>query len=160
MSTLRYLKRRHLLGVAASLPMLPLSVAAATPARRVTLDLALAKQPLDRFFDHCVGSDFPGTLFRDDSLGQLKTAVDELGFRYLRFHAIFHDVFKTVTRDEAGKLVFDFTNIDKLYDAMLARRIKPLSSSASRRRRSRPRTTRSSTGRAIPPTPSPRAGAS
>lgn len=125
MTTLRTLRRRQLLGAAASLPLLPASALAAAPARRVLLDLAQAKQPLDRFFDHCVGSDFPGTLFRDDSLGQLKTAVDELGFRYLRFHAIFHDVFKTVTRDAAGKLVFDFTNIDKLYDAMLARRIKP-----------------------------------
>jgi xylan 1,4-beta-xylosidase len=125
MTTLRTLRRRHLLGAAAALPLLPAAALAAPTGRRVALDLAQAKAPLDRFFDHCVGSDFPGTLFREDSLGQLKTAVDELGFRYLRFHAIFHDVFKTVTRDAAGKLVFDFSNIDKLYDAMLARRIKP-----------------------------------
>ncbi len=115
--------RRQLIAAAAALPL----VAHAAPAkpRRIVLDLAQAKQPLDRFFDHCVGSDYPGTLFREDSLAQLKTAVDELGFRYLRFHAIFHDVLKTVTRDAAGKLVFDFTGIDKLYDALLARRIKP-----------------------------------
>ena len=117
-------RRRQLLAAAAALPLLP-NAMAATPNRRIVLDLAQAKAPLDRFFDHCVGSDFPGTLFREDSLAQLKTAVDELGFRYLRFHAIFHDVFKTVTRNAAGQLVFDFTNIDKLYDAMLARRIKP-----------------------------------
>ncbi len=114
--------RRQLLAAAAALPLL----AHAGPAeRRIVLDLAQAKQPLDRFFDHCVGSDYPGTLYREDSLAQLKTAVDELGFRYLRFHAIFHDVFKTVTRDAGGQLVFDFTGIDKLYDALLARRIKP-----------------------------------
>ncbi len=115
--------RRQLLAAAAALPL----VAAAAPAkpRRIVLDIAQAQQPLDRFFDHCVGADYPGTLFREDSLAQLKTAVDELGFRYLRFHAIFHDVFKTVTRDAAGQLVFDFTRIDQLYDAMLARRIKP-----------------------------------
>ena len=118
-------RRRQLLAAAASLPLAS-TVLAAQPQRRIVLDLAQARQPLDRFFDHCVGSDFPGTLYRDDSLGQLKTAVDELGFRYLRFHAIFHDVLKTVTRDAAGQLVFDFTGIDKLYDAMLARRIKPL----------------------------------
>lgn len=117
-------RRRQLLAAAAALPLIPTAMAA--PAdRRIVLDLAQANAPMDRFFDHCVGSDFPGTLFRGDSLAQLKTAVDELGFRYLRFHAVFHDVFKTVTRDAAGQLVFDFTNIDKLYDAMLARRIKP-----------------------------------
>ena len=118
------LRRRRLLAAAASLPLVT-SAAAAPAPRRIVLDLAKAQAPLDRFFDHCVGSDFPGTLFREDSLAQLKTAVDELGFRYLRFHAIFHDVFKTVTRNAAAQLVFDFTNIDKLYDAMLARRIKP-----------------------------------
>jgi xylan 1,4-beta-xylosidase len=125
MTTLRTLRRRHLLGAAAALPLLPASALAAKPSRQVLLDLAKASQPLDRFFDHCVGADFPGTTYRPDALAQLKTAVDELGFRYLRFHAIFHDVFKTVTRDAAGQLVFDFTGIDKLYDAMLARGIKP-----------------------------------
>lgn len=115
--------RRQLLTAAAALP---LAAHARPPQRRIVLDLAQATQPLDRFFDHCVGSDYPGTLYRDDSLGQLQIAVDELGFRYLRFHAIFHDVLKTVTRDASGQLQFDFTGIDKLYDALLARRIRPL----------------------------------
>ncbi len=118
--------RRQLL--AAALPIASTPAWASTamkPERSIVFDLAAAKQPLDRFFDHSVGADFPGTLYRDDSLGQLKTAVDELGFRYLRFHAIFHDVFKTVTRDAGGQLVFDFDGIDKLYDALLARRIRP-----------------------------------
>lgn len=117
--------RRQLLAAATALPLAPHAALAAQRQRQLVLDLAQATQPLDRFFDHCVGSDYPGTLFREDSLAQLKTAVDELGFRYLRFHAIFHDVFKTVTRDTAGQLVFDFTRIDQLYDALLARRIKP-----------------------------------
>ncbi len=55
---------------------------------------------------------------------QLKTAVDELGFRYIRFHAIFHDVLGTV-RVENGKHVYDWGRIDQLYDNLLARRIKP-----------------------------------
>lgn len=117
-------RRRRLLAAAASLPLVPQALAA-PPARRIVLDLARAQAPLDRFFDHCVGADYPGTTYRPDALAQLKTAVDELGFRYLRFHAIFHDVFKTVTRNAAGQLVFDFTAIDRLYDAMLGRGIKP-----------------------------------
>ncbi len=35
--------------------------------RQVQLDLAKATNPLDRFFDLSVGSDFPGTLIREDS---------------------------------------------------------------------------------------------
>lgn len=121
------MKRRDLLATAA-LPLMHPAHATSTGSaapRRIELDLRRAGAPLDRFFDHCVGADYPGTLLREDSLAQLKTAVDELGFRYLRFHAIFHDVLKTVTRDAGGSLRFDFSGIDRLYDALLARRIKP-----------------------------------
>jgi xylan 1,4-beta-xylosidase len=101
-------------------------VASAAPpaAREVTLDRAAASKPMDRFFDLAVGADYPGTTGRPENLAQLKTAVDELGFRYLRFHDVFHDVYGTVKKD-GDKLVFDWTGIDKLYDAMLARGIKP-----------------------------------
>ena len=92
--------------------------------RDIEINVAQATKPLDRFFDLSVGSDFPGTLIRDDSQLQLKKAVDELGFRYIRFHAIFHDVLGTV-RLENGKIDYDWTKIDQLYDDLLARRIKP-----------------------------------
>ena len=97
----------------------------AKPASRsIELDIAQANKPIDRFFDLSVGSDFPGTLIRNDSQEQLKTAVDELGFRYLRFHAIFHDVLGTV-QAENGRNVYNWTKIDELYDKLLARHVKP-----------------------------------
>jgi len=109
--------------------LLPLGLCATAPAappadRQVTLDSAAASKPMDRFFDLSVGADYPGTTGRPENLAQLKTAVDELGFRYLRFHDIFHDSYGTVKKD-GDKLVFDWTGIDRLYDAMLARGIRP-----------------------------------
>jgi xylan 1,4-beta-xylosidase len=92
--------------------------------REIVLDTARATAPVDRFFDLSVGSDFPGTLIRDDSQAQLKTVVDELGFRYVRFHAIFHDVLGTV-RVVDGKVVHDFSGIDRLYDRLRAAGIRP-----------------------------------
>lgn len=92
--------------------------------RLIVADVKHTSGPVDRFFDLSVGSDYPGTLIRDDSQAQLKLTVDELGFRYVRFHAIFHDVLKTV-RVENGKTVYDWTGIDRLYDDLLARHIKP-----------------------------------
>ena len=107
------------------------AAAAAAPAtaakvapRQVVLDAAKASEPLDRFFDLSIGSDYPGTLIRDDSMAQLKTLTEETGFRYIRFHAIFHDVLQTV-RKENGKLVYNWTKLDELYDKLLARNIKP-----------------------------------
>lgn len=100
-------------------------VSATTPGNReIAVDIAKADKPLDRLYDFSVGSDYPGTLIRADSQAQLKTAVDELGFRYLRFHAIFHDVLGTV-RIVDGKTVYDWRRIDQLYDDLLARRIRP-----------------------------------
>jgi hypothetical protein len=47
-------------------------LAGAAP-RRITIDLIQARQPVDRFFDLSVGSDFPGTLIRPEAQAQLKT---------------------------------------------------------------------------------------
>jgi xylan 1,4-beta-xylosidase len=93
-------------------------------ARSIVADLRQTTGPVDRFFDLSVGSDYPGTLIRDDSQAQLKVVSDELGFRYIRFHAIFHDVLGTV-KVEDGKTVYDWKKIDQLYDDLLARHIKP-----------------------------------
>lgn len=93
-------------------------------SRLIVADLGNSGGPVDRFFDLSVGSDFPGTLIREDSQAQLKLVVDELGFRYLRFHAIFHDVLGTV-RVENGKTIYDWSKIDQLYDSLLAKHIKP-----------------------------------
>jgi xylan 1,4-beta-xylosidase len=94
------------------------------PAREIVLDVAQAAAPVDRFFDLSVGADFPGTLIRPDSQAQLKIAVDELGFRYIRFHAIFHDVLGTVSVKD-GKTTYDWSKIDELYDDLRARHIRP-----------------------------------
>jgi xylan 1,4-beta-xylosidase len=93
-------------------------------ARRIDVNVSNTAGPVDRFFDLSVGSDYPGTLIRPDSQEQLKTTVDELGFRYIRFHAIFHDVLQTV-KIEDGRTVYNWTKIDELYDDLLARHIRP-----------------------------------
>lgn len=123
-----YLRLKSLMVIASSCLILPIPGTSAEapkpPVRHIELDVAQATKPMDHFFDLSVGSDFPGTLIRDDSQAQLKTAVDELGFRYIRFHAIFHDVLGTV-RTENGKIVYDWTKLDQLYDDLLQRHIKP-----------------------------------
>ncbi|WKL58735.1 cellulase family glycosylhydrolase [Asticcacaulis sp. ZE23SCel15] len=93
-------------------------------SRQVTLDLTKATTPVDRFFDLSVGADYPGVTIRDANLAQLKTAAHELGFRYLRFHDIFHDELGTVKLVDK-KVVYDWTKIDYLYDTMLKYGIKP-----------------------------------
>ena len=95
-----------------------------TELRRITVDLKGPTRPLDHFFDLSVGSDYSGTLIRPANMAQLKTAVDELGFRYVRFHDIFNDKLGTV-RVKDGKIVYDWTQIDALIDGLLQRKIRP-----------------------------------
>ena len=113
------------LGLLAAGAGLPLLVGAAQiPARHIVVNAAGPGGPVDRFFDLSVGSDYPGTLIRDDSQKQLKLAVDELGFRYIRFHAIFHDVLGTVTVAN-GTAAYNWSKIDQLYDGLLTKHIRP-----------------------------------
>lgn len=93
-------------------------------ARSIAINLNGPSTPRDYFYNLSVGSDYPGTLIRDDSMGQLKTVRKELGFRSIRFHAIFHDVLGTY-KEVDGKPVYDWTKIDYLYDHLLKIGIKP-----------------------------------
>tara|TARA_R110002167_G_scaffold17426_2_gene66499 strand:+ start:3461 stop:5011 length:1551 start_codon:yes stop_codon:yes gene_type:complete len=98
-------------------------VDAAAP-RILAVDVTADTMPRDRMAELSVGSDYPGTLSREDSLAQLETVSDELGFRYIRFHDIFHDDMG-VYREVDGRPVYDFTRIDQLYDRLLGMGIKP-----------------------------------
>jgi len=99
----------------------------APPARNVraiTVNVDGPTTPRSRMAEFSVGSDYPGTLIRKESLAQLRTVSDELGFRYIRFHDIFHDDMG-VYREVDGRPVYDFTSIDRLYDGLLAMGVKP-----------------------------------
>jgi xylan 1,4-beta-xylosidase len=118
---------RRLTSISAAVLALSFSAhagAAGPNARQIDLDVEAARTSIDRFFDFSVGSDYVGTTGRPENLAQLKTAVDELGFRYVRFHDVFHDVYGTVKK-HGDRLIFDWSGIDRLYDGLLARGIKP-----------------------------------
>lgn len=109
---------------AMALPLMMGAASEGSAQRVIKVDVAQAQTPVDRFAQLSVGSDYPGTLIRQDSQDQLKTTVDELGFRYIRFHGIFHDVLGTV-RVANGRTSYDWTKIDQLYDALLKKGIRP-----------------------------------
>jgi xylan 1,4-beta-xylosidase len=71
-----------------------------------------------------IGSDYPGTLIREASLAQLRLVQKELGFRYIRFHDIFHDALGTY-READGRPVYDWSRIDHLYDQLMDMNLKP-----------------------------------
>jgi len=93
-------------------------------ARVIAIDAGGETHPRNRMAELSVGSDFPGTLIRPDSLAQLRLVQKELHFRYIRFHNIFADQLG-VYREVDGKPVYDWDRIDNLYDQLLSMGLKP-----------------------------------
>ncbi len=64
-------------------------------------------------------------LIREDVLDHLRYLQKEIGFRYIRFHALFHDDMGVVKRRKDGSLSFQWHHVDKIYDALLDMGLKP-----------------------------------
>ncbi len=86
--------------------------------------------PFPHYWEMCVGSSNAYTALREDYRKQLKRAHEELGFKYVRFHGLLDDrmstliMKKTYTGEELG-LVYNFVNIDNIFDWLLDHGMKP-----------------------------------
>ncbi|MDQ6851889.1 MAG: xylan 1,4-beta-xylosidase [Actinomycetota bacterium] len=74
-----------------------------------------------RFGDDGNGNDI-GTEFAE----ALRIAHEDLGATHVRAHAILHDDNHIVSRDDDGKLGYDFAGVDALYDQILQIGIRPI----------------------------------
>ncbi len=82
-------------------------------------------KPLVHHWSKCVGAGRANEGLRREWQAQLKTAVKECGFEYIRFHGLFHDDM-CVYRIIDGKEVFNFQYIDELFDTLLEIGIRPV----------------------------------
>ena len=88
------------------------------------VDMKGTSKPLVHHWSVCVGAGRANEGLRANWLEQLATSVKECGFKYLRFHGLFHDdMFVYRVRD--GKEVFNWQYIDELFDRMLDMGIRP-----------------------------------
>jgi len=118
-------RRTALISAAATSALTSLAAWTTNPVPRLlTIDVGAERKARDRMANFCVGSDFSGTVSREDNLSQLAFVQQEIGFRYIRFHDVFHDALGTY-REVEGRPVYDFTRLDTLFDRLLAMKIKP-----------------------------------
>ncbi|WP_289058365.1 hypothetical protein [uncultured Flavobacterium sp.] len=79
-------------------------------------------------FEHCwsntVGAGRANEGLRAGWLEQLSRAKEECGFKYVRFHGLFHDDMFPYF-EENGKAVYNWQYIDDLFDRMLDMGVKP-----------------------------------
>lgn len=79
---------------------------------------------LEHFWSVCVGAGRAAEGLRAGWLEQMEKVVDYCGFRYVRFHGLFHDDM-FVYREVDGVGVFNFQYIDELFDRLLEIGIRP-----------------------------------
>ena len=109
--------------------LLAAQTAFAAPAPAVTdvalrVDATAKGTPFPHSWEDMFGSGRAVLSLRDDYRKDLDAVHAATGFRYIRFHGIFdHDV-GLVNRDKDGKITYNFSYVDQIYDGLLAQGIR------------------------------------
>ncbi|MCW8806956.1 MAG: glycosyl hydrolase family 39 [Rhodanobacter sp.] len=125
MTTLRSLKRLAL-GVCAAAVLATAGAWAAAPATvHLRIDASASGTPFPHFWEQMFGSGRASLALRDDYRKDLDAVHRATGFSYVRAHGIFdHDV-GLVRREADGKISYNFSYIDQIYDGLLEHGVKP-----------------------------------
>ncbi len=91
---------------------------------QIKADYSDAGVLLRHFWSTCVGAGRANEGLRAGWLEQLRVVKDACGFRYVRFHGLFHDDM-FVYREQDGRPVYNFQYIDDLFDRLLAIGVRP-----------------------------------
>lgn len=90
----------------------------------VSVSAKASGQKFEHYWSVCAGAGRANEGLRASWLEHLKLSRDSCGFRYLRFHGLFHDDM-FVYREENGKPVYNWQYVDELFDRMLNIGVRP-----------------------------------
>lgn len=79
----------------------------------------------NKYASFSVGAGRAGEVLRKDFDSQLAIISRECGFKYLRFHGIFHDELAVYSEDSEGNAIYNWQYTDKVYDNILEKGMKP-----------------------------------
>ncbi len=108
--------------------LLASAAAADTPVRAqetVTVDANAPTTPFPHFWEQMFGSGRAILTLRESYRNDLRAVREVADFRYVRFHAIFHDELGVYNEDEHGNPVYNFAYVDQVYDGLLKNGVKP-----------------------------------
>lgn len=91
----------------------------------IQVDLDAAPQPFPHFWEQMFGSGRAILSLRESYRDDLRTVKQVTDFRYVRFHAIFHDEVGVYDEDAAGKPIYNFSYVDQIYDGLLQNGVRP-----------------------------------
>ena len=86
---------------------------------------ATPSAPLRKPWKSTIATGHASLLLRADLQHHLAILQRDIGFRYCRFHGIFHDDMAVVTRRKDGSLAFRWAQVDKVLDALQQLELRP-----------------------------------
>lgn len=95
-------------------------------AQSLVVDLNAKTSPFPHFWEQSFGSGRAILTLRESYRNDLREVKKITDFRYVRFHAIFHDELGVYDEDPAGNPIFNFTYVGQVYDGLLANGVRPI----------------------------------
>ena len=92
---------------------------------KIEVDAQAQTTPFPHYWEQMFGSGRAILSLREsyrDDVGAVKQVAD---FRYVRFHAVFHDELGVYNEDEHGNPIYNFSYVDQVYDGLLKNGVKP-----------------------------------
>lgn len=101
------------------------AVAGAQTANVITVDASAPAHPFPHFWEEMFGSGRAVLTLRDSYRRDMRDVKKITDFKYVRFHAIFHDEVGIYDEDDQGQPVYTFSYLDQSYDGLLANGVRP-----------------------------------
>ncbi len=96
-----------------------------TRVQETVIDAAAPHTPFPHFWEQMFGSGRANLSLRESYRNDLRDVRKVTEFRYVRFHAIFHDENGVYDEDATGRPVYNFSYVDQIYDGLLANGVRP-----------------------------------
>jgi len=92
---------------------------------RIDIDAQAQSTPFPHYWEQMFGSGRAILTLRESYREDLRAVKQVADFKYVRFHAIFHDELGVYNEDEHGNPVYNFSYVDQVYDGLLKNGVKP-----------------------------------
>src|SRR5271168_2177074 len=92
---------------------------------QIEIDAHAQTTPFPHYWEQMFGSGRAILTLRESYREDLRAVKQVADFRYVRFHAIFHDELGVYNEDEHGNPVYNFSYVDQVYDGLLKNGVRP-----------------------------------
>ena len=91
----------------------------------IVVNASAPAHPFPHFWEQMFGSGRAILSLRESYREDLRQVKRITAFKYVRFHAIFHDEAGIYDENSAGQPVYNFSYLDQIYDGILANGVRP-----------------------------------